>query len=136
MKDGRVRQIGAPAEIYAQPADLDVARFMGYRNELALTAQRMDGADVVLDLGLRGRAMGNIVPGARVKAAIRPEDLSFGDGPLRGRVENIEYGGRDSLVDVVTADGVRLHVRTAAPARLGDNVALTFPSERLLVYEG
>src|ERR1051326_7269150 len=32
MKEGRARQVGAPAEIYAEPADLDVARFMGYRN--------------------------------------------------------------------------------------------------------
>jgi putative spermidine/putrescine transport system ATP-binding protein len=136
MKDGKVRQIGVPAEIYAQPADLDVARFMGYRNELALTLQNIEGADVVLDHGLRGRAMGKIAPGARVRAAIRPEDLSIGDGLLRGRVENIEYGGRDSLVDVVTAEGVRLHVRSAAPVKLGDHVALTFPPARLLVYEG
>ena len=51
-------------------------------------------------------------------------------------MDSIEYGGRDSLVDVVTADGVRLHVRTSAPARLGDNVSLSFPPARLLVYEG
>ena len=136
MKDGKVRQIGAPAEIYAQPADLDVARFMGYRNELALTVERVDGSDVFLSGGLRGRGMGRVGPGARVQAAIRPEDLAFGDGPLRGRVENIEYGGRDSLVDVVTADGVRLRVRSAAPVGLGDNVALSFSPARLLVYEG
>ena len=136
MKDGVVRQIGAPAEIYAQPADLDVARFMGYRNELALTAERVAGSDVLLSGGLRGHAMGRVEPGARVRAAIRPEDLGIGDGPLRGRVENIEYGGRDSLVDVVTADGVRLHVRSAASVRLGDNVSLSFPAARLLVYAG
>jgi len=136
MKDGRVRQIGVPAEIYAQPADLDVARFMGYRNELALTAERVTGKEVMLSGGLRGTAISAVSAGARVKAAIRPEDLAFGDGPLRGRVENIEYGGRDSLVDVVTADGVRLRVRSAAPVGLGDNVALSFSPARLLVYEG
>src|SRR5207244_13468649 len=98
------RPTAAPAGIHAQPADLDVARFMGYRNELALTVERIAGSDVLLSGGLRGHAMGRVEPSARVRAAIRPEDLGIGDGPLRGRVENIEYGGRDSLVDVVTAD--------------------------------
>jgi putative spermidine/putrescine transport system ATP-binding protein len=136
MKDGRVRQIGAPAEIYAQPADLDVARFMGYRNELGLTVEHVRGKDVLLSGGLRGTAMAALTAGARARAAIRPEDLSIGNGPLHGRVENIEYGGRDSLVDVITEDGTRLHVRSAAAVRLGDDVALTFAPARLLVYAG
>ena len=136
MKDGRVRQIGAPAEIYAQPADLDVARFMGYRNELALTIEHVRGKDVLLSGGLRGTAMAALTAGARARAAIRPEDLSIGNGPLHGRVENIEYGGRDSLVDVITEDGARLHVRSAAAVRLGDDVSLTFAPARLLVYAG
>jgi len=136
MKDGRVRQIGAPAEIYAQPADLDVARFMGYRNELPVTVEHAQGKDVMVSGGLRGTAMSPLTPGTRARAAIRPEDLSIGNGPLQGRVDNIEYGGRDSLVDVVTAEGVRLHVRSAAPVRPGENVSLAFSSARLLVYEG
>ena len=48
MKDGRVRQIGAPAAIYGEPADLDVARFMGYRNELAATVEHVGGTEVML----------------------------------------------------------------------------------------
>ncbi len=36
MKDGVVQQIGPPIEVYAQPANLHVARFMGYRNVLEL----------------------------------------------------------------------------------------------------
>jgi putative spermidine/putrescine transport system ATP-binding protein len=136
MKDGKVRQIGAPIEIYAQPADLDVARFMGYRNELAVAVEHAQGKDVMLSGGLRGTAMAALSPGARARAAIRPEDLSIGNGPLHGRVENIEYGGRDSLVDVITPDGVRLHVRSAAAVQLGDNVQLAFSPARLLVYAG
>src|SRR5437762_7668128 len=122
MREGRVRQIGVPPEIYAEPADLEVARFMGYRNELAATVEYEAGNEVMLSGGLRGRAMARLTTGARVRAAIRPEDLSLGSGPLGGRVENVEYGGRDSLVDVVLADGTRLHVRSAVSARLGDEV--------------
>jgi putative spermidine/putrescine transport system ATP-binding protein len=134
MREGRVRQIGTPPQIYAEPADLDVARFMGYRNELAAIVGHATGKEVLLNGGLRGRAMAPLAAGARVRAAIRPEDLSLGDGPLAGRVENVEYGGRDSLVDVVLADGTRLHVRASSPARLGDEVRVGFSPQRLLVY--
>jgi putative spermidine/putrescine transport system ATP-binding protein len=134
MKDGRARQVGVPAEIYAEPADLDVARFMGYRNELSATVERVAGPEVALSGGLRGHAMAPLAPGARVRAAIRPEDLALGDGPLQGRVDNVEYGGRDSLVDVLLADGTRLHVRSGAAPRLGDEVRIGFSPRRLLVY--
>ena len=134
MKDGRARQVGAPAEIYAEPADLDVARFMGYRNELAATVEHVQGSEVLLSGGLRGRAMASLSAGERVHAAIRPEDLSLADGPLQGRVDNIEYGGRDSLVDVVLADRTRVHVRTHMQTRLGDEVRIALAPHRLLVY--
>ena len=78
--------------------------------------------------------MGSLTAGARVRAAIRPEDLSLGSGPLAGRVDNVEYGGRDSLVDVILPDGTRLHVRSATSARLGEEVRVGLPPQRLLVY--
>ncbi|TMH22402.1 MAG: ABC transporter ATP-binding protein [Betaproteobacteria bacterium] len=48
MKDGVVQQIGTPAEVYAQPANLHVARFMGYRNVLELDVAREEGDRVAL----------------------------------------------------------------------------------------
>ena len=133
MREGVVRQIGTPPEIYAKPADLEVARFMGYRNELALSVEEVQGSEVLLSGGLRGTAMAPLSRGARVRAAIRPEDLALAEGPLAGRVENVEYGGRDSLVDVMTPLA-RLRVRSAVPARLGDNVRIAIAPTRLLVY--
>jgi len=88
----------------------------------------------MLSGGLHGRAMGALTPGMHVRAAIRPEDLALGTGPLAGRVENVEYGGRDSLVDVLLADGTRLHVRSARAAHLGEHVGVAFAPHRLLVY--
>ena len=40
--DGQVRQIGTPEELYARPANPDVAEFMGYRNLVAF-ARRAGG---------------------------------------------------------------------------------------------
>jgi putative spermidine/putrescine transport system ATP-binding protein len=141
MKDGVVQQIGTPAEVYAQPANLHVARFMGYRNVLELDVAREDGDRVVLkgsDIGITG-VRKQPLKGTRAAVAIRPEEISVGEGPdglntIAGRVENVEYSGRDSLLDVVTSSGTLLHVRGPVTTALNDIVRVYVPVERALVY--
>src|SRR5690348_490059 len=60
MKDGVVQQIGTPEEVYAQPANIHVARFMGYRNVFPMTIEREEGTRVALsgpDFPLTGTRM-------------------------------------------------------------------------------
>jgi hypothetical protein len=74
--------------------------------------------------------------------AMRPEEITVlprdlvpdGVNVVAGTVDNVEYGGRDSLLDVVTGRGVRLHVRAASTHEIGDSVRLQVPVERVLVY--
>src|SRR5581483_9755388 len=40
MRDGVVRQVGTPEELYARPAHADVAEFMGYRNLIRTRVSR------------------------------------------------------------------------------------------------
>jgi putative spermidine/putrescine transport system ATP-binding protein len=141
MKDGVVQQIASPQEVYAQPANLAVARFMGYRNVLELKLERQEGDRAVLaqdDIRLTGVRKQALTDG-RACVAIRPEEISIGTGPdgantIVGRVENVEYGGRDSLVDVTTRSGVLLHVRSAKQVAIGEEVPVHVPVERALVY--
>ncbi len=141
MKDGVVQQIGTPAEVYSQPANLNVARFMGYRNVLELAVVREDGDRVELEgqnialTGMRKQPLGS----ARAVVAIRPEEISVGEGPdglntIAGRVDNVEYCGRDSLLDVITPSGRLLHVRGPVTTALNDTVRVYVPVERALVY--
>jgi putative spermidine/putrescine transport system ATP-binding protein len=136
---GRAQQIAAPADIYSQPANLDVAKFMGYRNvlELDVTSQA-NGRAQLAGPGLSLQGTIKQVPGARAAVAIRPEEFVVGDGPnpIDGKVDTIEYAGRDSLLDVVTASGIRLHVRSAAHVTAGAPIRLSVPPERVLVYPG
>src|SRR5436853_2284383 len=136
MKDGVVQQIAAPQEIYAQPANLHVARFMGYRNVLELEVRQVNGNAVVLGgNGLRLEGVAKQPLERRAMAAIRPEDITLdAAGSLAGRIEAVEYCGRDSLVDVRTASGVLLHARMSASAALGESVRISVPPERVLVY--
>src|SRR6266403_3406301 len=141
MRDGVVQQIGAPPEVYSQPANLHVARFMGYRNVLELAVEREEGERVFLegsDMGLVG-VRKQPLNGARAAVAIRPEEIYVGEGPaglntISAKVENVEYSGRDSLLDVVTRSGTLLHVRGPVTTKLGDAVRVHVPVERALVY--
>ena len=141
MKDGVVQQIASPHDVYGQPANLQVARFMGYRNVLELGVEGQDGDHITLagpDLRLTGMRKQTLANG-RACVAIRPEELTLGAGPggvntIAGRVDNVEYCGRDSLIDVVTASGTLLHVRAAGTPHLGDQVQVHVPVERVLVY--
>src|SRR5579872_7521663 len=56
MRDGKLLQMGPPAEIYNRPAELFVANFTGATNELAGTLIRRDGAFGTVDLGEGQRA--------------------------------------------------------------------------------
>ena len=141
MKDGVVQQIATPQEVYAQPANLAVARFMGYRNVLDMEVEAQDGDRISLaagDMRLTG-ARKQPLTGKRASVAIRPEEIALGEGPggantIAGRVENIEYCGRDSLLDVITASGTLLHVRAPAHTAMGEAVRVHVPIERALVY--
>ncbi len=141
MKDGVVQQIASPQEVYAQPSNLHVARFMGYRNVLDLDIAREDGDRVALtgpDIALTGVRKQSL-NGTRAAVAIRPDDIVVGadagaDNVIVARVENVEYGGRDSLLDVVTPSGTLLHVRGPVTAARGDAVRVHVPVERALVY--
>src|ERR1043165_594602 len=139
MKDGLVQQVAGPEEVYAQPANLHVARFMGYRNVLALNVGARNGDQVTLEgsgLGLEGTAKQEL-SGTRASVAIRPEDLSVGSaGPnvIVGKVENVEYGGHDSLIDVRVGQDVVLHARSGERVKIGDDVKLTVAPQRVLVY--
>ena len=142
MKDGVVQQIAAPQDVYAQPANLHVARFMGYRNVLELDVEREDGRPrrrwPAPDIRLTGMRKQPLTAGAAA-VAIRPEEIVVGDGAGRpntiaGRVDNVEYCGRDSLVDVVHGVGhaaARARAGRAAPRR---HVRVHVPVERVLVY--
>jgi putative spermidine/putrescine transport system ATP-binding protein len=138
MKDGVVQQIAVPAEIYAQPANLDVARFMGYRNVLELDVMEASGSAVVVGRnGLRLEGVAKQAVRRRAVAAIRPEDFMVEKSTVNlidGRIEAVEYCGRDSLVDVRTASGVLLHARMPASAAAGEAVRISVPPERVLVY--
>ena len=138
LQDGVVQQVGTPQELYASPLNLNVARFMGYRNVLAFDAA-VPAGDGLVRLHQAGVSIlatqQSGAPGGPVTAAIRPNDLHAGDGPngIEGRVTEAEYCGADYLVDVDTPLGL-LHAVVHQRVRIGETLRLVLPPARVLAY--
>ena len=126
MNAGRVEQIGAPMEVYDNPASIFVAGFIGSpaMNFLPGTVRGGmldlgDGVSVPLPDALRAKAG----EGAAITFGIRPEHLQIDESGMPFVVENAEALGADSLIHgklgahiaVVRADG---HVQCEAGAQL------------------
>ena len=140
LHEGTVQQVGTPQEVYSQPSNLHVARFMGFRNLLDLEVDQLGGPQVTLrgpGIALTGTVKQEL-PDKHAVAAIRPDEMTIGhrEAPnaIAGRVEGVEYYGRDSLVDVIAESGLKLRVRTSTRVEPGHTVHVAVPPERVLVF--
>jgi putative spermidine/putrescine transport system ATP-binding protein len=138
MRDGVVRQVGTPTELYARPAHADVAEFMGYRN--VLTARVLDGGganDVRVSVGgaaLSGTAVERRPDGQAI-VAVRPDDLKpANDGPMAATVESAQYHGRDFYCSGRASDGTELYFCSPQPVQKGETVRLAADPARVLIY--
>jgi multiple sugar transport system ATP-binding protein len=135
MRDGRIMQVATPAEIYACPANLFVAGFIGSpsMNFFAGTLQREGGqlrfvetnaAGTPLRVDLPGPlgSVGAARAGQPVILGVRPEDVReapAGEATLTARVDLVEPLGAETLLHLATgATNFIARVRpTHAPAR-------------------
>ena len=132
MRDGRVVQAAAPAELYARPGDVGVASFVG--EAVVLEAELQDGVArcILGSLPVRGGAgtgTGTVV--------IRPEQVLIGPRGqgVAARVSATSFFGHDALVrlDLVngTAGAADVVARTQGPQLLNadDEVGVTVVGE-------
>lgn len=75
---GRLRQVGPPAEVFASPADADVAAFVGVETIIpGEVVQCQDEQVIVEAAGLRLEAVGELNCGQAVMFCLRPEDITL-----------------------------------------------------------
>ncbi len=136
LREGEVRQIGTPEELYARPADPYVAEFMGYRNIVRSHAAAW-GNHVSVGIGsaaIAGTPVGGLVEGPAI-VAIRPDDLVPHDqGEIEATVQSAEYRGRDFYGLATTQDGIDLYFRSDARVAPGDRLRLGADPASVLVY--
>jgi putative spermidine/putrescine transport system ATP-binding protein len=145
MSEGRIEQIGTPADIYNFPATPFVASFVGTLNLLAANVVDAGGGRVSID-GQEIRAarpINEAGTGGIVTVALRPESIELGEGGganrLRGIVEDVSFlgsivrtrvrlGDADTTVSLDTFNDPNL-----TPPAVEDIVTVSFPPEASLV---
>ncbi len=138
LRDGEIRQIGTPEDLYKRPQRLDVAEFMGFRNRIAGKVMARNGNQVTLDIGgafLSGLA-GEETIGAEGVAAIRPDDLVASGLGLIARVEVCEYRGHGFFGSAKGPNECDLYFRSLKRVMPQEVVHLAAAPENVLIFNG
>jgi putative spermidine/putrescine transport system ATP-binding protein len=145
MNQGRIVQIGTPREVYWEPRDTFVARFLGEANvfEGSLSGSANGRSVLVTEDGLRLMTAHPIAltNGDRAAAVVRPQAFELGRGgagsnQLEGVVLDVQFLGEVVRL-TISANRRRIQVRLpAAASRLpepGARVDLSCPPEAVRV---
>jgi putative spermidine/putrescine transport system ATP-binding protein len=127
FNEGRIVQVGSPAEIYEQPESRFVADFVGSSNVLSPVFAAAHGGTAKWT-SLRPERIGVFPASAKVSAAQAHTD---------GEIKMISYQGAVTRLNVET-DGVRITAETPADsARFneGDKVRLIWPKSAMVTME-
>jgi ABC-type sugar transport system ATPase subunit len=140
MRDGELLQVGDPHEVYARPADVFVARFIGSPSINVLAGRlRGDGSDLIVEVpgpgdgagvlerrlaGSAASAVRSALADGHVSVGVRPEDLvvhrEAGAGRLRAHVEFVQPMGATSFAVLRVPEGAGLvHEREHLMAAIG-----------------
>ncbi|MDZ4392044.1 ABC transporter ATP-binding protein [Cypionkella sp.] len=154
MDKGRVRQVGAPTEIYEYPNSKFVAGFIGSITAFPAKVAALTGDMAMVQVAafqaaVQARAVPGLNVGQEVTLAVRPEKLVIsqarpeGENVFAGQVKDLAYFGKDSLYRITLPSGELISVHSVNAGRSAggrpdwdDQVYLSFaPSAAILLVE-
>ena len=142
LNQGYIQQIGTPDEVYFEPANTFVARFMGNPPMNLVEAQILRDGRISLDFGGQELALeADPAPGKeRVIFGFRPEDATAlrEGGSFKGELSVLraEHTGADTYAELSLGDTpvlLRLSARDRVIA--GDRLNLSLPAEGLHFFD-
>lgn len=135
LNEARIQQVGTPAEIYANPANVFVASFIGsppmnlIKGEFQGGVFTHEGGQVIL----AGQ------PDGKATLGIRPEDISVSSGEpdLAGRVYSSELLGDSTLLNIRSGEAlIAVKVGPDAGRAMDDAIDLAFNLDKIAVFDG
>jgi len=134
--EGRIAQVGTPAEVFARPATTAVAAFIGSPPMNLLPARIDQGQLHIAGIAFAAPAVsdGDILLG------VRPGALKIAPHGIAARVELVENMGDTAIVDCTVVNSVentpiKWRVDGVPAVREGDVVHLTAAPEALHVFD-
>jgi ABC-type Fe3+/spermidine/putrescine transport system ATPase subunit len=153
MGDGRILQVGSPRQLYDEPADVRVARFLGRTNlfdaRICDAGMVDEGAPIArvridgIEQPLSCRAAPDSLPDRSGCLSVRPEAVTVRPAGtpapgLPGHVRSAIYLGNVSQLQVALAIGKTIEVQeiTRWQWNVGDAVSVAFDPERCYFIAG
>ena len=142
MNRGVVEQLGAPQDVYDQPAAVFVADFIGApsMNFIPFAGAFAAGArEVALGAArVAVPAFAQAVSERALLCGVRPEHVRFdATSALRAEVVGTEYLGHSQIVTLTTMVGSTLRAKLGVqvPATRGDHVGLAFDARAVSLFD-
>jgi multiple sugar transport system ATP-binding protein len=151
MKDGVLQQVATPQELYARPANMFVARFIG-EPPMNLLPLRPDGGRLTiagtgwpLPLDDYRRRLADQARGDDLVAGVRPERVTLQPGDGAGLAAVVDYREPRGDVDVIIASarsggpsGPIIVAEIPGPSRYraGDQVSIAFSESHIHLFAG
>jgi len=148
MNDGRLEQVGTPAEVYHRPASRFVASFIGDMNFVKgrVLGPAPQGEGSAVRLGLDGtvqRVAGHVASDTDVVVCVRPEHVRLeratADASSPARVRYAGFSGDHVRYLVSMPDGTDVMARepidgTTPRFDVGEPVAVGWPSREAVAF--
>jgi multiple sugar transport system ATP-binding protein len=146
MSDAEIQQVGSPADVYFDPANLFVARFIGSPGMNLVTGQLADGVihlsgdnKFLLSEAWLGR-LTNALSGDEVVLGFRPEATQVKDqGALKAQVYADDLYGAHTMLHLALGDddGSIVHARAhrGLGAHMGDTVQFDLASDMVRFFD-
>ena len=121
MSDAAIQQIGTPAEVYFDPSNLFVARFIGSPGMNLITGKYADGIVQMSGLdnryavqqGWQNTLKKGLDGGNEIVIGFRPEAAQINDrGELVGKVYASEMQGSSAVLHLTINENDIIHIRT------------------------
>jgi spermidine/putrescine transport system ATP-binding protein len=121
MNEGRIEQIGTPIQIYEEPENMFVAKFVGEINVFDGSVREVNNGSAVVEIHGESFPVQNrkkFGVGSDVKVLLRPEDIQVtvdeewtnGEPSLAARVEEVIYKGKTVDLIIKLDDGETIFV--------------------------
>lgn len=145
MKDGAIKQIGTPSEIYFEPANVFIGSFVGDppMNMIDGSLVEKDGV-IFVDFGtfryeLRNPELSEKIESSEVTSGIRPESIEIkkakNERSIRAKVDVIEDSGGRILAHCQMGEKEIAVFTSNRNLEIGKYVWLSFPKEAIHLFD-
>jgi len=155
MDNAVLQQVGEPFDVYSNPVNLFVAKFIGSPgmnflnmqafSEKGIVSLKYQDDGTVISISISDHLQKNVKShheeGRKLIFGIRPEDVilesSGTENTIKGKVYVIENMGNHRIVDVQLTGETMIRVRVAPKVKIkiDDNIAVSFNMEMIRLFD-